>query len=170
MGAIFFAQWLCPCGQCHDQNVFKTSTWLLLSSLQGIPVKLARQQTTPELRTFQTLPPEPTPARTGILQNPPAPSATCLQNLHRHAPEPSDRNSPEPSPELTPAHTGTGTLQNLPERASGTYTSTRRNPPKSSGACFRNLHQHTPEPSKIFRNLPPEPAPAAHTGAYLFWS
>ena len=49
----------------------------------------------------------------------PEPSASCLWNLH-------------------------GTLRNLPEVASGTYTSTHRNPP---------------EPS----DLPPEPTPA-HTG------
>ena len=53
--------------------------------------------------------------------------------------------SPEPSgtfrklhPEPTPAHTGT--LQNLLEVASGTYTSTHRkhrNPPEPSGTCSR---------------------------------
>ena len=59
-----------------------------------------------------------------------------------------------------------------PEPASGTYTSTRRNLPEPSGT-FRNLPepsgtclgQHTPEPSGTFRNLPPEPTPA-HAGTF----
>ena len=74
-----------------------------------------------------------------------------------------------------------GTLQNLPNPASGTYTnthrnsrepsnpptytSTHRNSPELSGtfqAYLLNLRQHTPEPSEIFRNLPelasPEPS------------
>ena len=38
-----------------------------------------------------------------------------------------------------------------------------RNPPEPSGSCIRNLHQHTPEPSRTFRKLHPEPTPA-HTG------
>ena len=57
-----------------------------------------------------------------------------------------NRNPPEPS-----------------EPASGTYTSTHRNPLEPSGNCLRNLHHHTPGPSRTFRNLPPEPTPA-HTG------
>ena len=62
-------------------------------------------------------------------------SGPCLRNLHS-----------------TPAQTGT--LQNLPEPASGTYTSTHQNSPEPSGARLRNLHQHTPEPSGTFlRNL-----------------
>ena len=91
--------------------------------------------------------------------SPPAQTGT-LRNL---------RNLP---PEPTPAHIGI--LWNLPEPASGTYTTTHRDFP-------RNLHQHTPEPSGTFRqpasgnytstpepsgtfrNLPPEPTPA-HTG------
>ena len=78
-----------------------------------------------------------TPARAGTLWNPPEP---------------------------TPAHTGT--LRNLPALPSGTYTSTRRNPPKPSRTCLRNLHQHTPEFSGTFWNLPPEPAPATRTGTH----
>ena len=35
--------------------------------------------------------------------------------------------------------------------------------PEPSVSCIRNLHQHTPEPSGTFRNLPPEPTPA-HPG------
>ena len=80
------------------------------------------------------------------------------------------RNPPEPSrklhPEPTPAHAGT--LQNLPEVASGTYTSThqkRRNPPEPSGTCLQNPHQHTPEPSGTFRNLP-EPASRTYTSTH----
>ena len=69
--------------------------------------------------------------------SPPAQTGT-LRNL---------RNLP---PEPTPAHIGI--LWNLPEPASGTYTTTHR-----------DLHQHTPEPSGTFRNLPPEPTPA-HAG------
>ena len=68
-----------------------------------------------------------------------------------------------------------GTLRNLPNPPSGTYTNTRRNSPEPSGTfrdlpepTFRNLpepsgtyllnlRQHTPEPSEIFGNVPPEP-------------
>ena len=102
------------------------------------------------------------------------------------------RNSPEPSetlelsgtfrklpPEPTPAHAGT--VRNLPEPASGTYTSTclqnlhqqtpelsgtLRNSPELSGTCLRNLHQQTPELSGTFWNLPPEPPPATRTGTH----
>ena len=62
------------------------------------PVKVARQQTTPELSgTFQTLPQEPT--LSGTLRNLPRPSGptfrnlpeptsgTCSCDLHRHTPE-----------------------------------------------------------------------------------
>ena len=80
--------------------------------------------------------------------SPPAQTGT-LRNL---------RNLP---PEPTPAHIGI--LWNLPEPASGTYTTTHRDFPEPSGTCLRNLHQHTPEPSGTFRNLPPEPTPA-HAG------
>ena len=70
------------------------------------------------------------------------PSEPCLRNLHQHAPEPSGiclrnlhrtrRNSPElPEP--------SGTFQNLPELACGTYTSTDRNLPELSTTCLRNL-------------------------------
>ena len=93
------------------------------------PVKVARQQTTPELSgTFRTLPPEPTPAYTGTLRNLPEPSGTCLRNLHHFTPELSGtfRNLP---PELTPFYKGT--LRNLPEPASGT--------------CSCDPHRHTPE-------------------------
>ena len=70
------------------------------------------------------------------------------------------RNSPEPSETLELS----GTLRNLPEVASGTYTSTQRNLPEPfGGTCLQNLHQQTPELSGTLRNLPPEPTPA-HTG------
>ena len=36
-----------------------------------------------------------------------------------------------------------------------------RNSPEPSRSCLRNLHQHTPELSGTFRNLP-EPTPATH--------
>ena len=77
--------------------------------------------------------------------SPPAQTGT-LRNL---------RNLP---PEPTPAHIGI--LWNVPEPASGTYTTTHRDFPEPSGTCLRNLHQHTPEPSGTFRNLTPEPTPA----------
>ena len=56
------------------------------------PVKVARQQTTPELSgTFRTLPPEPkhAPELSGTFRNlsPQLASATCLRNLHQPAPE-----------------------------------------------------------------------------------
>ena len=114
------------------------------------PVKVARQQTTPELSgTFRTLPPQPThqhaPELSGTFRNLPAElaSATCLRNLHQPTPVLSGtlHNLPEP----TTAHTGT--LRNLPELASGTHTSTT-------------------EPSGTFRNLPSEPAPATRTGTH----
>ena len=126
------------------------------------PVKVAGQQTTPELSgTFQTLPPEPT--LSGTLRNLPEPT---FQNL----PEPTSktypgtlRNLPEPSGTYAILHR---TLRNLLEPASGTYTSICQNPPEPSGTCLRNLHQHTPELSGTFRNLPPEPAPATCTGTH----
>ncbi len=76
--------------------------------------------------------------------SPPAQTGT-LRNL---------RNLP---PEPTPAHIGI--LWNLPEPASGTYTTTHRVFPEPSGTCLQNLHQHTPEP---LRNLP-EPASGTYT-------
>ena len=80
------------------------------------------------------------------------------------------------TPKLSWTLRNTGTLRsptNLPEVASGTYTSTHRNcpepsePSEPSGTCLRKLHQHTPELSQTcLRNLhqhTPEPTPA-HTG------
>ena len=136
----------------------------------AVPIKVARQQTTPELSgIFQTLPPEPTlsgtfrdlPERnlpeptsktyvyTGTLRNLPEPSRTCLRNLHHFTPEFSGtfwNLAPEPIQAYA------GTFWNFLEPASGTYTSTRRNSPEPSGT--------------FFRNLPPEPAPATHAGTY----
>ena len=100
------------------------------------PVKVARQQTTPELSgTFRTLPPQPTPTRAGTLRNPPEPSEPCFGTYTN-----TRRNSPE------------RTLRSLP-RPSGTNLS------EPSGTYLLNLRQHTPEPSEILRNLPPEPTP-----------
>ena len=138
----------------------------------AVPVKVARQQTTPKpSETLQLSagtnrnPPEPSELASGTYtsthRNPLEPSGTCLRNLHHHTPELSRtfRNLP---PEPTPAHTRTPSLRNLhqhtPEPCSN-YIST----PEPSGTCLRNLHQHTPEPSGTFRNLPPKPTPA-HTG------
>ena len=90
------------------------------------------------------------------------------------------RNSPEPSETLRslPRPSGTNLSEPSGTYTSWTYASIHRNPPKSSGTCFRNRHhfipelsgtfrnlppepirQHTPELSETFRNLPPEPAP-----------
>ena len=153
---FFFAHWFCPSGQCHHQKVFQTITWLLLSSNSPEPSGTYLwnlHQHTPEpsrtfrepsgtLRTFRKLPPEPTPALAGTLQN-----RSLHQHTLEHAPEPSaHRNSPEPS------GTCTGTPRNFPELASGTYTSTHRNSPELSGTCPTPAHAGT------LRNLP-EQAP-----------
>ena len=116
-------QWFCPCGHCRHQQGFKNNHI-------AAPVKVARQQTAPELSwtfrntpepsgTFRKLPPEPTSAHAGTLRS-------CFWNLH-------------------------GALQNLPEVASGTF-------PESSGT-FRTSRTF-PESSGTFRNLPQEPTPA----------
>ena len=60
----------------------------------------------------------------------------------------------------------TVTLRNLPNLASRTlpaHTRTLRNPPEPSGSCLRNPHQHTPELSGTFRNLP---TPAEISGTF----
>ena len=115
----------------------------------AVPVKAARQQTTPKPSETLELsagtnrnPPEPSELASGTYtsthRNPLEPSGTCLRNLHHHT-----RNLP---PEPTPAHTGT--LRNLPEPTSGTYTSTgtlRNLPEPSSGTCSCDPHRHTPE-------------------------
>ena len=143
MGAISFVQCICPCGQCHQQKVFKTITWLLLSRLQG---------NKPHRNS-----PEPSePCYTGTLGNPQEPFGICLRNIHQHAPEPSGtlRNS--------------GTLQNLPFRTC--LRNLHRHTPELAGT-LRNLPSlpleptpATPELSGTFRNLPPESTPA-HTGS-----
>ena len=155
MGAILFVQWF-----CHVDNVItkRCSKQSHGCSCQGCK---ATDHTGPELSgTFRTLPPQPTPARTGTLRNPPEPSGTYPRNLHQYTStplnplEPSEtlRNLPEPTgtfrnlpPEPTPAHTGT--LRNLPERASRTYTSTHRNSPEPAFGTYTSTHQNSPEPS-----------------------
>ena len=169
----------------------------------AILVKVARQQIIP--KPSETLefsagtnrnPPEPSELASGTYTsthwNLLEPSGICLRNLHHHSPglsrtfwnlppEPTLahigtlRNLPEPasgtytSTRRNPAET-TPALRNLPELASGTYTSTYRNPAEPSGTFLRNLYQHIPEPSEpsgiFLRNLLLRPAPA-HTGAYL---
>ena len=135
----------------HVDNVIRVVKTI---NHMAAPVKVARQQTPPELSgTFRTLPPEPTPTRAGTLRNPasgtfrtlpPEPTPTRARTL---------RNPPEPSGTcLRNLPFYTGTLRNLPEPASGTYTSRRRNSPELSGTFLRNLLL--------------QPAPA-HTGAYL---
>ena len=187
MGAIFFAQWFCPCGQCYHQKVFKTITWLPLTRLQGNkPHCNSPEPSEPCLRYLH----QRTPELSGTLQNLPELASATYTSTHRNSPEPS--GTPVPStPELsgtfrnlpTPAHNVT--LRNLPELASGTYNSTHRNSPHppgtslttrtlwnlpelASGTCT-STHRNSPEPSGTFlRNLPLRPAPA-HTGAYLGW-
>ena len=131
----------------HVDNVIRVVKTI---NHMAAPVKVARQQTPPELSgTFRTLPPEPTPTRAGTLRNPASGTFRTLP--------------PEPTP------TRAGTLRNPPE-PSGTclrnlpfYTGTLRN---LTGTCLRNLHQQTPELSGTLRNLPPEPAPATRTGTH----
>ena len=125
MGA--FCALVLPCGQCYprDQN-----------NHTAVPVKVARQQTTPELSgTFRTLPPEPTPTRAGTFQNPLKPSETF-----RNQPFGTFRNLPP---------------GNLPELASGSYTILHRNSPEP-----------TPRHARTLRNLLPELAPATRTGTH----
>ena len=138
-GYHYFAQWLCPYGQCHHQKVFKTITWLFLSSLQGNKPHW----------------------------NPPQPSDPCLRNLHQHAPENVHQHTLQLSKPsgtcLRNLHTGTLQNRNLPLEPSEIF----RNLP-DSGTCLRNLLQHTPKPSGTFlRNLLLPPAPA-NTGAYIW--
>ena len=81
-----------------------------------------------------------------------APVKVARQQTHRNSPEPEPclRNVRQHAPELF------GTLRNLPNPASGTYTNTGRNSPEPSGTfhdlpepTFRNL----PEPTGTFREL-----------------
>ena len=89
------------------------------------------------------------PCLRNLHQHAPEPSGTCLRNLHQHAPELCGicRNPPEPS----------GTLHNLPELASGTYTSTHRNLPELSGTFSTRTPWNSPALCGTLRN-PPEPA------------
>ena len=155
MGAIFFEQWFCPCGPCHHQKVFQTIIWLLLSRLQcNKPHRNSPEPSEPCLRYLYQHTPE--------LSGPPEPSGACLRNIHQHAPE------------LSGTFQNSGTLGNLPEPASGTYTSTHRNAPEPSAnlpepsgpsrTCLRNLHQHTPELAGTLWNLPRNLHAAAQTG------
>ena len=105
------------------------------------PVKVTRQQTTPELSGTWTLPPEPTPTRAGTLQNPPEPSRTF-----RNQPFGIFRNLLPPSVTYASIHRNppksSGTFREL---ASGTYTILHRNSPEPSGTCSCDPHRHTPE-------------------------
>ena len=160
----------CSCQGCKATNSNHTGTLRNLPNLHQHAPELSRTLRHQPFGTFRNLPPEPTPAYT----DPPKSSGT-FRNL---PPEPTPfytelfgtfRNLP---PEPKPAYAGT--LLNLLEPASGTYTSTHRNSPEPSGTpppepspahagTFRNLS----EPSGTFlRNLLLRPAPA-HTRAYL---
>ena len=154
----------------YVDNVIPGMIWLLLSRLQAN--KLHRNTPEPSEPCLRNLH-QHAPELFGTLQNLPNPASGTYTNTRRNSPEPSGtfRNPTEPSeifqnlpPEPTPFNTAT--LRNLPEPASGTYTILQRNSPEPSGTRLRNLHQHTPELSGTFRNLPLRPAPA-HTGAYL---
>ena len=134
-----FAQWFFPCGQSYPRNQ---------NNHMAAPVKVAKQQTTPELPNpasgTYTLgnPPE----RSETVRNPPFGNFRNLPPKPTHTPEPCGtfRNLP---PEPTPFYTGT--LRNLLEPAPGTYTSTHRNSPELSGTflgtCSCNPHRYTPE-------------------------
>ena len=181
----------CSCQGCKATNHTRTLQ-NLLNPASRTYTNTRRNSSEPS-GTFRTLPPEPRPTRAGTLRNPLEPSKTFrnqpFRTFRNLPPEPTPaytslstpRNLPEPSGTcLRNLQHFTGTLRNLPQPASGTYTSirrnppepsgtytsTRRNPPEPSGTRLRNLHQHTPEPSGTFRNLPPEPAPATRTGTH----
>ena len=119
------------------------------------PVKVARQQTTPERSgTFRNLP-------TSTHRNSPEPSEPCLRKLHQQRLQPSGtclRNLHQQTPER--CKTFRHLRRKFPELASGTYTSTRRNSPEPSGT-LRNPATFRNQPFGTFRNLlPPEPTPA----------
>ena len=57
-------------------------------------------------------------------------------------------------------------IRNLHQHTSEASRTFRNLPPEPSGTCLRNLHQHTPEPSGTFRNLPPEPASGTYTSTH----
>ena len=151
---ISFAQWLCPCGQCDHQPVFKTITWLLLSLEPSEPCLRNLHQHAPEpsgtcLRNLHQHAPE----LSGICRNPPEPSGTCFWNLHQHTPELAGtlRNpKPTPAPELpgTLRHSAelSGTLRNLPLEPPPAHTGTPPELPEPlSGTCSCDPHRHTPE-------------------------
>ena len=107
--------------------------------------------------TFRNLLPEATPAHTRTLRNLPEPSKTSRNppfgtyaSIHQNPPKSSGifRNMP---------------LRNLPEPASGTYTSKRRNLPEPwepASGTYTNTRRNSPEPSGTFlRNLLLRPAP-----------
>ena len=147
MGAFLFRSGFAQMDNVITKRGSKTSTWLLLSRLQGNKP----HRNSPE--------PSETLELSGTLRKPPEPSGSSLRNLNQHT--------------TTPAHTGTirnhfGTcLQNLhqhtPELSGTCLRNLHQHTRELSGICFRNLHQHTPELSGTFWNLPPEPPPA-HTG------
>ena len=160
------------------------------------PIKVARQQTTPELSGTWPLPPEPTPTLppepTPTCRNSPEPSGTFqdlpeptfrnlsepsgtyyLGNLRQHTPEPSEifRNFPgtclRNSYHFTPELTGT--FRDLPPEPTPAYAGTLRNLPETAFGTYTSTRQNSPEPSGTFlRNLLLRPAPA-HTGTYLGW-
>ena len=158
----------------HVDNVIpviKTITWLLLSRFQGNK-----------------------PHR-----NSPEPSDPSLRNLHQHAhvwqhgclffwrsgfahvdnviTKRCSKQSHGCPCQGCKATNHTGTLRNLPNSASGTYTSTCRNSPELSGtlrnlpafACgtYTSTQRNPPKPaSGTFRNPVPEPPPATRTGTH----
>ena len=130
------------------------------------PVKVATQQTTPELSgTFRT----PTHTRTHL----PEPASGTYTSAHRNSPEPFKTfwNQPvatfrNPPPEPTPAYTGT-LRKIILQRNSGTFRNLPPEPtPAYAGTYLRNL---SPEPTPAYagtlRNLP-EPASGTYTSAH----
>ena len=123
------------------------------------PVKVARQQTTPELsRTFRTLPLDCSEL-SGTFRTLPL-DCSELSGTFRTLP-------PEPTPTLVEL---SRTLRNQPfGLPPEPIASIHRNPPKSCGT-YTSTRWNSPEPSgtvrNLLRNLLLRPAPA-HTGAYL---
>ena len=130
-----------------------------LSEPSGTYLLNLRQHKPEPSEIFRNLPVEPTPLYAGTLRNLPEPASGTYTILHWNSREPSGTRLPH-----------AGTLRNLPEPASETYTTLHWNSPEPSGTRLRNLHQHTPELSRTFRNLPePSCGPHPHTPE-LIWA
>ena len=142
----YIGAFLCN-GFAHVDNIIP----VIKNNHMAAPVKVARQQTTPDLCLWNLH--QHVPELFGTFR-------TCRRNLHQHAPELSRtlRNLPRPSGTnlLEPSGTYLRNLRQHTPEPSGTYIVLHRNSPEPSGTRLRNLHlhQHTPELSGTFRNLP----------------